>query len=185
MPSSVWTRFSFNYSLSTCRKNIICFDAKKQKDVLLTQGRKLYFLSGTKNSFHQNCFNSAQWLSSFKVETKFFTEHKFSLKLLPFFFSYYSGLLKVLGIFNSQLEHKIKRNELNLQWKIYIISVKKQFVLLFRGELRRLLSGLHVHLSRLWGRNLGIGLDWRPEKRGRSLRTKRSKFLITLVSNYD
>jgi DNA ligase (NAD+) len=36
-------------------------------------------------------------------------------KVMPFFFSYYSGLLKVLGIFNSQLEHKIKRNELNLQ----------------------------------------------------------------------
>ena len=45
-----------------------------------------------------------------------------------------------------------------------------------RGELWRLLPGLHVHVQRLWGRHPRTGLDRRPEKCRRSLRTERGKY---------
>lgn len=54
----------------------------------------------------------------------------------------------------------------------------------FRGRLQRLLSGVHVHLPRLWRWNTRFGLDGRFEKRRRSLRKERSKFLLLLCCCY-
>ena len=61
--------------------------------------------------------------------------------------------------------------------KLTIKKISTNFVSLFcfRGELRCLLSSIHVYLSRFWGRNTWSGLDWRSEECRWSLRTKWSK----------
>ena len=47
-----------------------------------------------------------------------------------------------------------------------------------RRGLQRLLFGVHVYVPRLWRRNVGSRLDWRFEKRRRSLRKERGNFAL-------